>query len=511
MSRKLRIKIVWVSLILLFFVGVGGFFFRALTVRGKMVSTNVYSLVPRDASAVFETTDLATFMSDFDKLKCSKDFSAFKESILISSLQQCFKSHSIDNFRIFTADVNKILVSFHAPHSEYDQVVYVASNPGCEDHLKQLLAAKSTLSFPLRTINYKGEKIEVYPMGGDLFLCYYQLHGFAVASYSIKRIEQVIDTYLSGNSLLEDKHFFCSQDNKTVNGSTTLQLCSKQLGWSKLDVKFGSDAIYLSGISQVSDTAGMFVSALKKQTAITKSKDSIYPHSTYYISRMAISQIQSILASTAKRVYCVASYSDDVKAMDMYVAHFLKENVLGEATGIAFYPQDSIHSSLSVLAIPMKNVAEAQKGLHKLAGVTSQILHTNKASYPLYQLSRNTIFTQLCGLESSDLHSYLLFYKGRLLFSSQLQGLISYINQLDCGKLIDKKTLFQECISRLAFNYNYTLIADLGETALHSPIYPQLLPSMFKRSSEFFGHFIFSSQFVCKGGVVYSTMTLVEK
>lgn len=341
MSRKLRIKIVWVSLILLFFVGVGGFFFRALTVRGKMVGMNAYSLVPYDASAVFETTDLTTFMADFSKLRCSKDFSTFKESILISALQQCFKSTSLDNFRSFTRDINKLLVSFHAPHSEYDQVVYVATNPGCEDHLKRLFTSKSTLCFPSRTTYYKGEKIEVYPMGGDLFLCYYQLPGFAVASYSIKRVDQVIDTYLSGKNLLEDKHFSCSQDNKSVNGNATLQLRSKQLGWSKLDMKFGSDAIYLSGISQSSDTAGMFVSALKKQIAITKSKDSIYPHSTYYISRMAISQIQSILASTTKRVYDVSSYSADVKAADMYVAHFLKENVLGEATGIAFYPQDS--------------------------------------------------------------------------------------------------------------------------------------------------------------------------
>lgn len=164
-----------------------------------------------------------------------------------------------------------------------------------------------------------------------------------------------------------------------------------------------------------------------------------------------------------------------------------------------------------MLAIPIKQVAKAQRDLHQLTGVTSQTLRTNKASYPLYLLPRNTIFTQLCGLVSSDLHSYLLFYKDKLLFGSQPQDLVSYINQLDSGKLIDKKTLFQECISRLAFNYNYTLIADLGETALHSQIYPQLLPSMFKRSSEFFGHFIFSSQFVCKDGVVYSNMTLIEK
>lgn len=497
MNRKLKIKIMLVALVLLFFLGVGTFFFRALTVRGKLIGVNAYSLVPLDASAVFETTDLTTFMTDFNKLKCSKDFSTFKESILISTLQECFKTTSVANFRSLTTGINKLLVSFHAPYSEYDQVIYVATNPGYEDHLKRFFTNRSTLFFPSRTTYYKGQKIEVYPMGGDLFLCYYQLPGFAVASYSIKRIDQVIDTYLSGNNLLEDKHFSCSQDDKSFNGNATLQLRSKQLGWSKLDVKFGSDAIYLSGISQSSDTAGMFVRALKKQIAIAKSKDSIYPHSTYYISRMAISQIQSMLTCTTQT--------------DMYVAHFLKENVLGEATGIAFYPQDSTRRPLSVLAIPIKEVAKAEKGLYQLAGVTFQKLRTNKANYPLYTLPQNTIFTQLCGLGSVDSHSCLLFYKDKLLFAPQSQDLLSYITQLESGRLIDKKTLLQECISRLAFNYNYALIADLGKVALHSQIYPQLLPSMFKRSSEFFGHFIFSSQFVCKDGVVYSNMTLIEK
>lgn len=511
MSRKLRIKILVVTLILLFFAGVGGFFFRALTVRGKVVGKNVYSLVPLDATAVFETTDLTLLLSDFKKLRSSSNFSAFNESMLITTLQQCFSSNSVDKFRLLTADINKLLVSFHAPYSEYDQVIYVATNPGCEDHLKRFFTHKSTLKFPERTTYYKGEKIEVYPMGGDLFLCYYKVPGFAVASYSIKRIDQVIDAYLSGKNLHGDQHFSCSQDDKSVNGIATLQLHSNQLGWSKLDIKIGSDAIYLSGISQPTDTTGMFISALKKQIAITKSKDSLYPRSTYYISRMAISQFQSMFASTAQRVYGATSYSAKVKEMDMYIAHFLKENVLGEATGIAFYPQDSVRRPLSVLAIPVKELSKAEKELRQLAGVNSQILHTNKAKYPLYILPRNTMFTQLCGLRDLDLNSCLLFYKDKLLFAPQPFDLLSYINQLESGKLIDKKTLFQECISRLAYNYSYTFIADLGEVSLHPQVYPQLLPSLFKRSSEFFGHFIFSSQFVCKDGIVYSNMTLIEK
>lgn len=511
MKRKLNIKMVLIALILLFFIGVGGYFFRALTVRVKLMGMNAYSLVPLNTTALFETTDLTTFMTDFKKLKCSKDFSTFKGSILISTLQECFNTTSAQEFRSFTTDINKLLISFHAPYSEYDQVIYVATNPGCEDHLKRFFTNKGSVSFPTRTTYYKGEKIEVYPMGGDLFLCYYQLPGFAVASYSIKRVDHIIDTYLSGKNILEDQHFSCSQDDKSVNGTATLQLRSKQLGWSKLDMKFGSDAIYLSGISQSTDTAGMFVNALKQQTAITKSKDSIYPHSTYYISRMAISQFQSILASTTQRVYDVTSYPADVKATDMHVAHFLKENILGEATGVAFYPQDSVRRPLSVLTIPIKEKVKAEKEVRELSGVTLQTLHTNKTNYSVYLLPRNTLINQLSGLGSIDLQCYLLFYKDKILLAPQSFDLVCYINQLESGKLIDKKTLFQECITRLVYNYNYTLIADLDEVAFHPQNYPQLLPTMFKKSSEFFGHFIFSSQFVCRDGVIYSKMTLVEK
>ncbi len=522
MNRKLGIRISIFTLFLLFFIGVGTYFFTGLSARQKVSEINLYSLVPSNSIAVFETSNVTLLVKELKKLSCSKIFSTLKLSHIVNDLMEHFDQLVDPMPHGLSSSMNKVLISFHSLGSELDQVVYCCTTPEDEEWIEQQIHKKRPIAFPRKDVSYKGETLEIYPMGGDLFLCCYQSPGFFVASYSKKLIEQVIDTHISGHSILSDPVFGLTQDKKRAIGIASLYLKMQQTGWNKLDMKFDGDAIYLSGISVDADTSSSFVNALKEQYPITNFSGNEMPRSTYYISQMAISQLQYIAVNTARREYALATYPDEVKEMDIHMMHFLKKNTSGSLTAITFYPEDSVRRPLSLLSIPVKEAAKAEADLQLfLQNITSQIkiptpgaaklLQVGTKSYLLYPLPRNTVFSQLSGIEDTDLTAYALFYRNRLLLAPEPVSILSYITQLENANVIGNEIIYQECVSRLAPHFNYMVMANLSEVSSHPESKPRFIPSFFFQYGDFFSHFILSTQFVCNEGVIYPNITLTYK
>lgn len=522
MNRKLKIKTLVISLSLLIFIGVGVFFFVGIIARERVSEVNLYSLVPCDCTAVFETEELTTLLKEMKDASCAKVLPSLRLSRIANDLREHFDQLTMPAPHGLSSRMNRMLISFHSPGTELDQVIYFCTTPGDEEWIEQQIQKNRPIDFPVKTTSYKGRKIEIYPMGGDLFLCYYKSAGFIAASYSKRLLELVIDTHISGKSVLSDPVFGLSNDSKRSNSIASLHLKMQQIGWSELDIKFGNDAIYLSGVTVDADTSSSFVNALKEQSPIEFISYKEFPRSTYYINEMAISQFQYIAANASQREYAQAFYADEVKETDIHMMRFLKEHAFNRLAGISFYPEDSIHRPLSLLYIPVKDSIKAEKELQlllqngsvpaKIASIRkSQLLYAGVKSFRLYSLPRNTTFSQLSGIKDADLNSYAVFYKNLLLIAPEPVSILSYITQVEKNQVAEGDTVYQECVSRLAPHFNYMLMADLEKVCLHPESRSRFIPEFFFQHIDFFSHFILSTQFVCKDGVIYPNLTLTYK
>jgi len=63
----------------------------------------------------------------------------------------------------------------------------------------------------------------------------------------------------------------------------------------------------------------------------------------------------------------------------------------------------------------------------------------------------------------------------------------------------------------MAPHFNYMLMTDLGVVSHHPESCSRFIPEFFFRHINFFSHFILTTQFVCKEGVIYPNLTLTYK
>lgn len=103
--------------------------------------------------------------------------------------------------------MSKVLLSFHEPDNDRNQVLYCALGSGDNELIGKFIKKYCSSTFPSKMFDYKGEEIRIYPLPGDDFLACYLTSNFLVASYQKKLVEEVIDARLSGQSLLGDSVF----------------------------------------------------------------------------------------------------------------------------------------------------------------------------------------------------------------------------------------------------------------------------------------------------------------
>lgn len=497
-------------------MGVGTFFYMGINNRLNISEVNLYTLVPSGCNAVFETNNLALLLKEIKNADARETLPFSQLSRIINDIKTYYDKQQYTSASLIPA-INKMLVSFHSPGTNLDQVVYLSTTPEDESLIEKQIEKNRPIDFPIKKVSYKDMIIRICPMGGDLFLCYYKSPGFIVASYSKKLIEQVIDAHIRGNSVLSDPVFTLSLNSKNPDKIASLHLKMKQMGWSELDIKFGRDAISLSGISMEADSSSSFINALKEQASIDFFPSNNFPRFTYYINEMACSHFQYIAENLSHQEYALTSYPDDVKQMDIHIMRYLQSHAANHLASISFYPEDTIHRPLSLLYIPVKDSIKAEKDLllfiqKKISSQSkSQLLIAGAKTYRLYLLPRNTVFAQLSGINDIDFNSYAVFYKNRLLLAPDPASILSYINQMNSYNILKFDNPYNEYRTGMSTQFNYMLMADLAEVNSHPDSRSRFIPEFFFQYPDFFSHYVFITQLVCKDGMVSSKLTLTYK
>ena len=517
MDRKLRIRILIVSLFLLFLIGIGTFFYMGIISRERTNEVNLYTLVPADCNAVFETSDLKSLINEIKCSEYAKEFSSLKNFRIINDLRTHYDTFMMLLPKETSSRLNRILISFHSSGQEKDQVIYANTTSQDDGWIEERIRESRAIDFPIKKISYRGEKIRVCPMGGDLFLCYYKSSGFIAVSYSERLIKQVIDAHLNGKSILDNPSFGLSKGHKSFNGVATLHVRSKQFGWSNLNIKFSKNAIRLSGSCADADTSSSFINALKEQTSVKLISRNDLPRYTYYAGELSISSLEYIAANTARQQYALSSFPDNVKEADIHLMHFLKAHASDRLTSMSFYPEDTIRRPFSIISIPVKDSLLAERDMKQvmpgkeIMAVRSQILYAGNNSYRLYLLPKNTIFEQLSGIKDPDLNSYVVFYKNLLLLAPDPMSILSYISQMNNVSILKFDNPYNECISHLSDNVSYIQMADLEEMNLHPECISRSIPDFFFQQIDFFKHFILCGQIVSKDRAISSDVWLTYK
>lgn len=538
MKLRTVVKIAVISSVVLLCTSFAVFSFLKLSAVENREDFNLYTLVPESTTAVVETDDLAELMEDINELSCSKNYQFLYISKLFSYLKLHLHTLLEDTPHGLSKQMNKVLLSFHEPDNDRNQVLYCSLGNGDYQLVEKFIQKYCSSSFPSKLFDYKGEEIRIYPMPDDSFLACYVTSNFLVVSYQKKLIEEVINARLSKRSLLNDPSFSDARADKRTNVVATIYTRMSSLsmgnvtdgirshtemgGWMEFDMKMNGDAIYFSGVSHDTDTYLTFMNMLRKQQPVEEFPGHMLPSSTFFFSKRSATDMQSVFDFTAEQEYAQATYSDYIKERDVELLDYMKDNANSEVVTCLFQTVDTVAKPYAVMVLPLKDVTHAEQMLHNLVRTTpkekdappvprTNFIQTSLCAYPIYILPRNTLFTQLTGITKSDLYVFACFYDGCLLFAPDAESLSAYIRQLEKKEILDGTPAYEEGIGSLSPSYNFMTMADLSDVFRQPENYVRLVPNFFFRNQEFFRHFILLAQFVCADGGIYSNVVFLYK
>ncbi len=130
MKLRTIVKIAVISSVVLLCTGFAMFsFFRLSAAEGRK-DFNLYTLVPGSATVVLETDDLAGMIQEINELSCSKDRHFLYVSKLFSYLKLHLYTLLEDTPHGLSKQMNKVLLSFHEPDNDRNQVLYCSLGNG---------------------------------------------------------------------------------------------------------------------------------------------------------------------------------------------------------------------------------------------------------------------------------------------------------------------------------------------------------------------------------------------
>lgn len=520
MNKKIILRIVLASFIVLLSVGAGIYSFLHLADKQKSIETNLFSLVPQSSIVVLETSNLSRLIQDMERTSFQHELSGLHISDLLTLMKNNLDLLTENAAHGLSTQMNQMLVSFHKPGTIRDQVLYCKLGQDDEKLIEEIIRKSSSKLFPPKTFLYKGKEIRIYPLGNNDFLACYFHPGFFVASYQKKLIEEVIDARTQERSLMQDPIFAQFVKDKKTYSPASLYLKTKhmELGekggekgystrlshWKEFDIKMNRDAVYLSGVCLDTDTCPSFENMLKHQKQIEAIDGKKLPTFTRYFYQMAVSDFPAMLSYSTRGNYPKSRSRNLQEKNDSTLYEFLVENSSDELIYLMFQEADSVSLPLhKVIRIELKDMAEAKMQFRK-RGFRDYGRET-------FLLPSNTFFAQFTGNPDYNSDTYGSFYNGNLLVSSCEESLRSYTRQVENEQVIAENTIYEECISSLAPESGYMFYADMGKTFQDPDSYKQLIPHFFFQYPDFFQKFILTVQYTSVNNHVYPYLILTYK
>ncbi|MBQ8502419.1 MAG: DUF3352 domain-containing protein [Bacteroides sp.] len=506
--------------LMLLCIGYGVYSFWSLSVVEKRHDFNLYSLVPQDAIAVFETDKVATLVDDINQLHCSRDNHFLYVSELFVYLKNYLHTLVDDTPHGLSRQMNKMLISFHEPDTPLNQVLYFSLGTGDYELVESFVRKYSASAFPAKKFDYKGEEIRIYSLENGSFLSAYMTPDFLVLSFQKRLIEEVIDAHHNKKALSNLSSFAKMYDEMQGDVAATVYLRMKEVdmgsptddvraqsnlgSWAEFDLALHEDAIYCSGISHsTSDSLQTFIDALLMQQPIEGFVGEKLPATTFFYNSCAISDRASMLGFMARQEYAKDNYPADIKQRDEKLLAFLNECASDYLYSCLFHAKDTSDvAPCAVLNIPLKDEVQAERRLQNLFPRTVS---------GCYVLPRNTVLTQITGITESAVHTYAAFCQGSLLLAPDVRSLNDYVEALEGGEVLSGHPFYEEATAGLSPHYHFMMLFDM-ETILHQPEnYVRLIPKFFFRHAKFFRHFVLAIQFTCSEQVVYPNIVLLYK
>ena len=367
MKLRTIVKIAITSSVVLLCSGFALYSFFRLSAAEGQKDFNLYELVPSTTSAVFVTDDVLEFVAEVDELTCSKNQQYLYVSKLFSYLKQSLYALSEDTPHGLSRQMNQMLISFHEPDNERNQVLYCRLGNGDKELVNRFVRKYISSLYPPKTFVYKGEEIIIYPMADGDFLACYLTSDFMALSFQKKLIENVIDAYKSDKSLADDPTFTgVRAPKKSVAAATIYTRMKGMMGWTEFDMKMKDDFIYFSGISHHVDTCSTFINVIRQQESVKGFPGETLPSTAFYFSKQGITDWASLLSYGDRQEYATAGRTGEVLNRDRELSRYLAENTGQDLVACLFQREDSLMGPAAVLSLSVMDVTEAERMLRSL-------------------------------------------------------------------------------------------------------------------------------------------------
>ena len=254
MKLKTVVKFGTMVSVLLFCIAVGYYAFMKLDMANRHRDVNLFTLIPEDCTVVLQSDDISACLDEFSNLNYERELERFQFKGLLHFIIEGLNQYATENAHGLNGQMNRLLVSFHAPYTQLDQVIYFQTGAEGESLFVDMLREYMMNDFLPKEEEYRGETIRIYPLNHEEYLSVYTDMGALVISYQKSLVEKVIDARLDGQSLGDDDVFSQLLKKRKAHfltlyayESTMPVLDGENPNWSEYDFHFNSDVFYLTG------------------------------------------------------------------------------------------------------------------------------------------------------------------------------------------------------------------------------------------------------------------------
>ena len=147
--------------VVLFCIAVGFYGFTRLSMTDRGREFNLFSLVPSTSIGVLESDNITYFLNDFPQLNYSNELGDFQFPGLFNFILGGLNEYTTQKAHGLSSQMSRLLVSFHAPGSPRDQVVYFRMGAGDEKLLANMLQERAPGDFQPKKEKYRGKAIYI--------------------------------------------------------------------------------------------------------------------------------------------------------------------------------------------------------------------------------------------------------------------------------------------------------------------------------------------------------------
>lgn len=525
MRSNYLIRVSLIVCIVLLCTGFAVYSFMHLDAMDERRDFNLYTLIPEDVAAVFETDRAAELIECIDNMACSRDKHFLYASDLFSCVKKYLRVLMEKEPHGLSWEMNEILISFHNPDVNNDQVLYCRLGTDDRELLDSYISRYGMSGFSSKMFNYKGQAINIYPLADGRFLAVWMKRDFLVVSFQKRLIERVIDAWKQKKSLARLDNFRSIIEKRREENKAMIYVCWKCPStsmplWVAFDVKFAEEGIYCAGIVYGDTAIDSCRLSFGGACQLEEFPGDELPASTF------LYKIRTLSVSREEVNYSLHGISVDSavvvtngKSFDEALGDYLRVEADSQILSGFFLSGDSLNRRpCAVMNIPMKDVARAQWELHKLLYSISQGRYpfyksfsavTGVSGLRLYRLPDHHLTAQLAGCADGPAFTCACFYRGNLLFSPDERDLAAYVMSIERGEVFEGQPYYRLATEKLSTDYQTLIMADMAEAVLYPEMVHRLLPSFLWEHADFFRHFLFSIQLCCVEGVVYPNLVFL--